>query len=180
MKSLAEHMAFYSLYHRNPRNRLTHFIGVPIIIYAALVWMSYAHVALGPVEPSLAALFVAGMLVYYILLDWVLGLSMVVLAVPLCWVAALTAGLGLTAGLAISGVAFVGGWALQLLGHRIEGNRPALTDNLFQTAVSPIFLTAELFFALGVKLALKEEVERRVLTRDFAGAERTAGAGKPA
>jgi uncharacterized membrane protein YGL010W len=169
MKSLAEHMAFYSLYHRNPRNRLTHFIGVPINIYAALVWMSYAHVA-----------FVAGMLVYYILLDWVLGLSMVVLAVPLCWVAALTAGLGLTAGLAISGVAFVGGWALQLLGHRIEGNRPALTDNLFQTAVSPIFLTAELFFALGVKLALKEEVERRVLTRDFAGAERTAGAGKPA
>lgn len=180
MKSLAEHMAFYSRYHRDPRNRLTHFIGVPIIIYAALVWMSYFHVPLGPVAPSIAALFVAGMLVYYMLLDWVLGLSMVVLAVPLCWAAAATAGLNLTAGLTISGVAFIGGWALQLIGHRFEGNRPALLDNLFQILVSPIFLTAELFFALGLKLALKEDVERRVLTRDFAGTGQTAGVGKAA
>lgn len=55
------------------------------------------------------------------------------------------AGLSLFAGL------FVGGWILQLVGHVFEGRRPALADDLFQIFVAPIFLAAEVFFALGYK-----------------------------
>ncbi len=171
MKSLAEHMAFYSAYHRDPRNRLTHFFGVPAIIFAVLITMSYGHVTLGGVEVSFAEIFVGTMLLYYLTLDWLLGLAMAALFGPMCWAAGLTASLGFATGMSVFGVVFVLGWAVQLLGHRFEGNRPALLDNLFQTVVSPIFLMAELFFALGFKLKLAEEVERRVLTRDFAGAE---------
>jgi len=171
MKSLAEHMAFYSSYHRDPRNRLTHFFGVPAIVYAILILMSYGWIPLGGVEISLAAIFVAVMLVYYLSLDWMLGLAMAVIFIPMCWAAQATAALGLATGLTVFGIVFVGGWIVQLIGHKFEGNRPALLDNLFQTLVSPIFLTAELFFMAGLKLPLKEEVERRVLTRDFAGSQ---------
>ncbi len=174
MKSLAEHMAFYSLYHRDPRNRLSHFFGVPVIVYAILILMSFGRIPLGGLEIGAAAIFVGVMLVYYLSLDWVLGLAMAAIFVPICWAAQATAALGLGPALTIFGVTFVGGWVVQLIGHRFEGNRPALLDNLFQTLVSPIFLTAEIFFMLGLKLSLKEEVERRVLTRDFAGAEHAA------
>ena len=171
MKSLAEHMAFYSSYHRDPRNRLTHFFGVPVIVYAILILMSFGRIPLGGLEISFAAIFVGVMLVYYLSLDWVLGLTMAAIFVPMCWAAQVTAALSLGTALTIFGVTFVGGWVVQLIGHKFEGNRPALLDNLFQTLVSPIFLTAEIFFMLGLKLPLKEEVERRVLTRDFAGSE---------
>jgi uncharacterized membrane protein YGL010W len=171
MKSLAEHMAFYSSYHRDPRNRLTHFFGVPTIVYAILIAMSFGRIPLGGLEISLSGIFVGAMLLYYLSLDWVLGLTMAAIFVPMCWAAQETVKLGTGTALVIFAVTFVGGWVIQLIGHKFEGNRPALMDNLFQTLVSPIFLTAEIFFMLGLKLPLKEEVERRVLTRDFAGAE---------
>src|ERR1051325_1315158 len=43
----------------------------------------------------------------------------------------------------------------------LEARRPALADNLFQIFVAPIFLCAELFFALGYKPKLHSAVEER-------------------
>ena len=39
-----------------------------------------------------------------------------------------------------------------------EGRKPALADNLFQIFVAPIFLAAEVFFALGYKPQLHQRV----------------------
>lgn len=35
---------------------------------------------------------------------------------------------------------FIGGWALQFLGHHYEGKRPALMDTIFQAFIGPMFL----------------------------------------
>ena len=56
-----------------------------------------------------------------------------------------------------------GGWILQLIGHVFEGRKPALADNLFQIFMAPIFLAAEVFFALGYKPRLHENVQNRAL-----------------
>ena len=71
------------------------------------------------------------------------------------------AALGALQGWAWFAVLFVGGWILQLVGHVYEGRRPALVDNLFQIFVAPIFLCAEVFFALGYKPQLHTAVEQR-------------------
>jgi uncharacterized membrane protein YGL010W len=63
-------------------------------------------------------------------------------------------------GLAVLLATFVGGWALQLIGHVFEGRRPALADNLFQIFVAPIFLVAEAAFALGLRRSTQQEVEK--------------------
>jgi uncharacterized membrane protein YGL010W len=39
-----------------------------------------------------------------------------------------------------------------------EGRKPALADNLFQIFVAPIFLAAEVFFALGYKPELHQRI----------------------
>ena len=67
--------------------------------------------------------------------------------------------------LAIFLVTFVGGWIVQLAGHYLEGRKPALTDNLFQVFVAPVFLMAELFFAFGLKPELHDAVNRMVEAR---------------
>ena len=48
----------------------------------------------------------------------------------------------------------------QLVGHVWEGRRPALTDNLFQAFIGPMFITAEVLMALGLKQDLKAAIER--------------------
>ena len=59
---------------------------------------------------------------------------------------------------------FVGGWALQLIGHVFEGKKPALMDNFFQVFIAPIFLMAELFFAFGYKREVAERMEQLAST----------------
>jgi len=173
MKTLAEHMAFYGCYHRDRRNRLTHFFGVPAIVFAVLIPLSFGQMTLGDLTLTPGMIWAIIMSLYYIALDLAIGLAMAALFVPLLWAAGRVAALGTAPAVEIAAAVFVGGWIVQLIGHRFEGNKPALTANLFQTLVSPIFLTAELFFAVGFKRGLQEEVERRIVTRNFPGADRT-------
>jgi uncharacterized membrane protein YGL010W len=103
-------------------------------------------------------LLAAAVLAYYFVLDVPLALAMLAVLVLLLWLAELIAGLGEGPGWMWFGVLFVGGWALQLLGHGFEGRKPALVDNLFQVFVAPLFLAAEVFFALGYKPELRRRI----------------------
>lgn len=162
MSKLAEHMTFYAAYHRDPRNRLTHFFGVPAIVFSYLQLLSYLQVELAGVPVSAAMVFMAAMTVYYMTLDRSVGFCLGIVSLPILaaahWVAGMDAGVGVAAFL----VGFVGGWAVQLLGHKFEGNRPALVSNVWQMFVAPLFLVAEVFFMLGLKKDVEAEVERRV------------------
>ena len=108
-------------------------------------------------------LLAASVLAYYFALDLVLGFAMLVVFAVLLWAGERIAALGSAAGWIWFALLFVGGWILQLVGHLFEGRRPALADNLFQVFIAPIFLCAELFFALGYKPRLHAAVRERAL-----------------
>jgi uncharacterized membrane protein YGL010W len=152
-------MAVYAAYHRDRRNRLTHFIGVPAIIFAILVPMIWVPLGEGL---TLAHAFLGAVLAYYFLLDVPLAIATTVATCGLYYAAKLAAGSGFASGWFWSGIFFVGGWVFQLVGHAFEGRRPALADNLFQIFIAPIFLVAEVFFALGLKRDVREKIEARL------------------
>lgn len=160
MKSIADHMSFYEAYHKHPLNKATHFIGIPMIIYSILVPMSAAGVSVGTTPITIAMVFVASVLTYYVVLDRAFGIAMFLIIAPLLAGAHYTAQQGLGTWLGITAIAFVLGWIFQLVGHIVyEKRRPALADNLFQMLIGPVFLCAELFFMLG----FKKELHQRVL-----------------
>jgi len=159
MKTLDQQMAIYAAYHRNRWNKLTHFIGVPAIIFSILIPMSW--VSIGG-DLTLAHVFVGAVLAYYFLLDVPLALATTVATGALLYAAKLAAGTGVASGWIWFGTFFVGGWILQLVGHVFEGRKPALADNLFQIFVAPIFLVAEVFFALGLKRDVLQKIEARL------------------
>jgi uncharacterized membrane protein YGL010W len=161
MKTLEDQMAFYAAYHQDARNKATHFAGVPAIMLALLIPLSWLRVELGGVAISAAMLLGGAVVVYYFLLDVPLALAMSAFTALLIILAEALAGLGAERGWTAFGILFVGGWSLQLLGHLCEGRRPALADNLFQALVAPIFLCAEIFFALGYKRALRSAIQQR-------------------
>jgi uncharacterized membrane protein YGL010W len=97
------------------------------------------------------------------MLDVPLGLAMLVVSALLVWLGQLIADQGALRGWIWFGVLFVGGWILQLVGHGFEGRKPALADNLLQIFVAPIFLCAEIFFALGYKPELHCAVQEQAL-----------------
>jgi uncharacterized membrane protein YGL010W len=159
VKTLDQQMAVYAAYHRDRRNRLTHFIGVPAIVFAILVPMNWVPLGDGL---TLAHVFLGAVLAYYFLLDVPLAIATAIASCALFYAAKLTAGTGFASGWTWAGAFFVGGWIFQLVGHVFEGRKPALADNLFQIFIAPIFLVAELFFALGLKRDVREKVEARL------------------
>jgi uncharacterized membrane protein YGL010W len=154
-------MAMYTSFHRDGRNRLTHFFGIPAIILAVLV--ALATVSLGSVggwPVTLAELVAVLIWLLWIALDLGLGLAMAVLVIPGLVIAHLVVDGGSDwVTWAVAAVLFVGGWALQLVGHAYEGKRPAFLSNLFQLLIGPMFLMAETAFALGLRPGLKHRVE---------------------
>ena len=153
-------MAMYATYHRDWRNRLTHFFGVPMIIFALLVAMALWRWPFGSFELSFGELFAAAVFLLWVAMDVGVAVPLIVLLLPVLvlaeWIAR---NLALSTSLVVFGVFFVGGWAIQLWGHAYEGRKPALVDNLFQIFVAPMFLTAEALIALGLRRGLHERVE---------------------
>ncbi|HEY8070184.1 MAG TPA: Mpo1-like protein [Burkholderiales bacterium] len=176
MKTLEDQMSFYAAYHQDARNKATHFVGVPLIVFSLMIPLGWLRTDVGGASVSGALIVTSALLLYYLMLDVPLGLAMgAVFALMLRGAEPLSQA-PLFIGLTWFPILFVGGWALQLWGHAYEGRKPALVDNLFQIFVAPIFLAAEVFFALGFKPRLHEEVQRRALQmRAQAGVGSTGG-----
>ncbi len=151
----ARQLATYSSYHRDARNRATHFVGIPAIVFSILVPLALVRVS----GISLALIVAVVALIGWIALDRVIGLAMAVMLVPMLLIAEWIAGQGSTTAWLVFAVFFIGGWIFQLVGHVWEGRRPALTDNLFQAFIGPMFIMAEVLMALGLKRDLKAAVD---------------------
>jgi len=160
MKNIVEQMAFYQSYHRSAGCKATHFIGVPLVTFSILIPMGWLALDISGARVSLAMLFVVSTLGYYFRLEKTLAVMMVFVMVPITLCADWVSRLPFRDSLMVFFGAFILGWIFQLVGHAIEGKRPALTDNFFPSVfTAPLFLVAEVLFALGWGKDLRTRIE---------------------
>lgn len=163
MKTLVDQLSQYADYHRDGRNILTHFVGVPMILFAVVILLSRPAWVLGDagfvLSPAVIAALAAS--VYYMLLDTRYGMTLaVVLGVMLAvgvWLAEQSITLWLAWGLGL----FVVGWIIQFVGHHWEGRKPAFMDDIMGLLIGPLFVLAEMGFALGLRKEVQHAVEAR-------------------
>jgi uncharacterized membrane protein YGL010W len=157
-----EQMAMYTAYHRDTRNCATHFIGVPLIVFAILIALSFISIGqIGSTQVTLAGVFLAGVMLAYLVAVPLMGIVATVIHIPMLWYAEGLAQKEPALAWPVIASCFVGGWVLQLIGHMFEGRRPALTDNALQVFMAPGFLVAEGLFACGLLSDLKGDLEAR-------------------
>ncbi len=146
-------LAEYADYHRDQRNCLMHIIGNPILFVAAVLPLSLMSVTVFGVQTSTAPLLVIPALILWIAWDVGLGLAIVSAAIPLLLIAAIIANhVSVAAVWVITALLTAIGWALQIVGHQFfEQRRPALLDNPIHMLISPMYLFAKLFVALGFR-----------------------------
>ena len=160
MRNLEQQITQYAAYHRDRRNIVTHFIGVPMIVFSVV--LALVPWAVGGVNVALIALAIAS--VYYLILDRGLGTAML-LFLFVCYLIAIyiNARVGHTGiVMGVAALLFVIGWAIQFVGHKYEGMKPAFTDDIMGLVIGPLFIMTEVFFMLRLKPALKKYVEDRV------------------
>ena len=163
MTSIEQNLTQYAAYHRDRRNLTTHFVGVPMIVFSVVLALAVVGIPLGPVVLTLAALTSIAACIYYLTLELTLGLTMAVVLFLMCAGASeITHRLGTGASLGIAAAIFVVGWAIQFVGHRFEGMKPAFVDDAKQLLIGPIFLCAEAYFHFGGLPHLRRYIEDRV------------------
>ena len=162
MSAATELMVTYATYHRDRRNIATHFVGVPMLVFALGALLSRPVLQIGgwPLTPAAMAW---GLTTLWYLTRGNLALGLAVSFANLVLVlAALPLGqLETATWLGWSLGTFVVGWAIQFVGHYYEGTKPAFIDDLRGLLVGPMFVVGEALFRMGWRKDLLAEIDRR-------------------
>jgi len=146
-------LAEYADSHRDDVNRLMHIIGNPILALGAFLPFSLLPVTLFGVHLNAAMLLVIPALIVWMAFDLAIGLAIVVSAIPLLLAAAVIVD-HVSVGWVwiITILLTVIGWAMQMVGHQVfEGRKPSLLDNPTHMLMSPMYIFAKLYIALGFR-----------------------------
>jgi uncharacterized membrane protein YGL010W len=120
--------AEYGAYHTDPRNRVCHEIGIPLIVLAI-----QALVDALPAGPFITALLTIALAAYYVRL---VGLRALPTILALSVAAAIASFIAWPWAIAL----FLVGWIFQFVGHAYEGKKPAFLTNLVHLLVGPLWI----------------------------------------
>lgn len=162
MKTFIDHLSTYAEYHRDTRNIMTHLVGVPVIVFAVIVLLSRPMFDVAGITVNAAMVGYVASMVFYLRLNIVFGIMMGIL-MGFGIVAAMNiAMMSTSVWLSVGAGMFIVGWIVQFIGHHYEGKKPAFVDDLVGLLIGPLFILAEVLFALGMFNSLKTEIESRV------------------
>jgi uncharacterized membrane protein YGL010W len=162
MRPAVDLLSQYAEYHRDRRNIASHFVGIPMIVFAIGVLLARPQFLLsGRVLTPAMVLLVLTTLWYLTRGNLVLGVATSVVNALLIALAHPFAAMLFVHWLSWGVGAFVLGWIIQFVGHYYEGRKPAFVDDLVGLLVGPMFVVGEWLFALGWGHDLLAEIERR-------------------
>jgi uncharacterized membrane protein YGL010W len=162
MRPAIDLLSQYALYHRDRRNIASHFVGVPMIVFAVGVLLARPVVGLGGLALTPAWVAFALAASWYLTRgNLALGAATSAAVGVLILAAHQVGGSGVGAWLAWGFGFFAVGWVIQFVGHWYEGKKPAFVDDIIGLLVGPMFVVAEAMFMLGWGKPLLAEIERR-------------------
>jgi uncharacterized membrane protein YGL010W len=148
MRNLAQWLDEYSASHRNPTNKLLHWICVPLIAFSAACALKVIPFGHGNINAATVVGVVT--LLYYFRLSWRLALGMTVIFALAYWaVVALHVALGpqlLWLAIAI----FVLAWVGQFIGHHVERARPSFFKDLQFLLIGPLWLLDAVYRSMSI------------------------------
>lgn len=154
MRRLEKLLSQYAAYHLDRKNVWTHFIGIPLIVFAILCFTAKAEWIIADVHVTLALLLIIVSVIYYLTLDLIFGVMMGVILTLVYPSAVIISQMSIMHWLTVSIATFVVGWAFQFFGHFYEKKKPAFMDDLIGLAIGPLFVLAELVFLIGLRKKL--------------------------
>lgn len=162
MRPAIDLLSQYALYHRDRRNIASHFVGIPMIVFAIGVLLARPAFGIEGITLTPAWIAFALSAIWYLTRgNLVLGLATTVAVGVLIAAAHRVGGGSIGAWLAWGLGFFVVGWVIQFVGHWYEGKKPAFVDDIIGLLVGPMFVVAEAMFALGWGKELLAEIEQR-------------------
>ncbi len=155
MKTIDTWLDEYGESHKNPTNKLVHWICVPIIFWTvvALLWSVKLPVNLtADLQLNAAMIAVALVFGYYLTLSLKLSLGLLLFTAACLYISWFVETNVTALPLwAIALIAFVVAWIGQFWGHSVEGKKPSFLKDLQFLMIGPAWLMSFIYQRLGIK-----------------------------
>ena len=155
MRTAAQWLDDYGGSHRNPTNKVLHWICVPVIVWCVLglLWSLPFPGAIRAMHPALnwAGVAVLAAMCYYATLSIRLMLGVLPLLLVFLWSISQLDRLTGVPLWSICALLFVLAWLGQFIGHAIEGKRPSFLKDVQFLMIGPLWLIADVYRRLGLR-----------------------------
>ncbi|PCH95114.1 MAG: hypothetical protein COB85_04900 [Bacteroidetes bacterium] len=155
MRSMQDWLDAYGESHQNPTNKAVHWICVPAIFISVvgLIWsIPFPFVKLDliglPINWAMMALVLV--FIYYISLSFRLAVGMLVWGVFCLWICGIMETAIPLPLWATSLIIFTVAWIGQFWGHKIEGKKPSLFEDIQFLMIGPAWLMHFIYKKLGI------------------------------
>ncbi|WP_082990186.1 Mpo1 family 2-hydroxy fatty acid dioxygenase [Woeseia oceani] len=163
---LLEMLTGYAAAHQHPVNIAVHMVGIPAIMFGALIALGWVSIEFGQYSLNLAWLLVLGFFLFYLTLDTLFALVFLIVAGLLAALALQVSALPTATSVTVAAVCFFGGYLAQFIGHAIEKSQPVLLKHPIQAQLAaPFFTVVEAFKLLGLRDELFTAVQTSVANR---------------
>lgn len=159
--NLTEQLSLYQSYHTKPITKLTHYIGVPALVFAAMILFGWVHISIPNIfSINLTWILLAALIIFYFSLDFLLAAGLGVILILMAFIAEFFSQPEITKlGIIAFLFFFITGVVAQLIGHLHEKKKPAFMQSLTQALIAPLYLFAEVMFSLGWRKDLEEKIK---------------------
>ena len=160
---LMEMLMGYAAAHQNPVNIFVHMIGIPTIMFGALIPLTWLQIEVSGITVSLAHALVLGFFLFYLTLDKLFAAVFAVFALLIAQFSAWVGEQPIAVSGTIAAGAFFGGYVLQFIGHAVEKSMPVLVKHPIKANLAaPFFTVVEMFKILRLRDDLFSEVQIRI------------------
>ncbi|HMN44290.1 MAG TPA: DUF962 domain-containing protein [Povalibacter sp.] len=154
MRTVNQWLGEYGESHRDPTNKLLHWICVPAIVVSlvGMLWSLPVPGAFREISPLLnwGTLLLAAGVLYYFAMSWSLALGMILFVG-----AVILAILGLQqlpwSLWVVCLILFAAAWVGQFIGHHYEGRKPSFFKDVQFLMIGPLWLLSFIYRQLGIR-----------------------------
>lgn len=152
MRSITELLSQYQQQHTNKINRITHYFGIPMIVFSILMILNWISIDIATqYQISFAWLLLIATAIYYFTLHIRLAicatLALIIMTFIASWIARPTP---TATTVTLFFILFISGWILQFLGHFFEKQKPAFFLSKTQLLIGPLFVLVEALKGIGI------------------------------
>lgn len=156
MKRIQDWLDDYGDSHRNPTNKLIHWVCVPLILFSVLglLWIVPVPEVFAQYGAwvNWATLLMALTVLYYLVLSPSIAVGMALVALVMFTVINRLEEAAIAPMWMVFVGIFVAAWIGQFIGHKIEGKKPSFFKDLQFLLIGPAWLMADAYRRAGIKV----------------------------
>jgi len=155
-KNIFDWLNEYSLYHKNQTNKVIHWFCIPLIMLSLFGLLSIPNIKINISSSiyniNLSYILITLAAIFYVRLSLTITVGMLLISAGLVSIVDYLDTYSKNQLFYLYLILFIFSWAIQFIGHKIEGKKPAFIKDLKFLLIGPAWLLSFIYIKLKIKI----------------------------